>query len=211
MNTNPNAKTVVCYGDSNTWGAHPFDDGRFPANVRWTGVLQDTLGKDYEIIGEGLNGRTFVAKDPEKPHRSGIEYLKAILVTNKPIDIITVMLGTNDLKNTYGLSVEDIADHLKKTIKFIKKESEECDPQILVISPPPVVNPAGRELDERLIDAPKNSILLPPLYEKVAKDSGCLYLDAGKFINLDNTDGYHMVEEHHKILAGKVAEIIKSL
>ncbi|MFA6467000.1 MAG: GDSL-type esterase/lipase family protein [Patescibacteria group bacterium] len=209
MNTNPRAKTVICYGDSNTWGANPFKDERLPANVRWTGVLQDILGKEYEVISEGLFGRTFIAEDPNKPYKCGITHLKSILATNKPIDIIIVMLGTNDLKNTYGLSVADIANHLKQTIEFIKKELEGDDSQILVICPPPVVNPSSKELDKRLVDAPKNSLLLPPLYEKVAKDLGCLYLDAGKFINLENTDGYHMASEHHKILGEKVASVIK--
>jgi lysophospholipase L1-like esterase len=76
MNTNPGAKVVVCYGDSNTWGAHPFDDDRFPANIRWVGVVQDLLGPEYEVINEGLCGRTFVAEDPVKPFRTGIAMLK---------------------------------------------------------------------------------------------------------------------------------------
>jgi lysophospholipase L1-like esterase len=211
MNTNPKAKTIVCYGDSNTWGAHAFKDERLPANKRWAGVLQDTLGEQYEVINEGLNGRTFIAEDPKKPHRTGIKQLKSILTTNKPIDIITIMLGTNDLKSTYGLSVEDIAEDLQQTIQFIKREVEECDPQILVICPPPVVNPVNKKLDERLEDAPRKSLLLPPLYEKVSKEFKCLYLNAGDFINLKNTDGYHLATEHHQVLGEKIAIIIQGL
>jgi lysophospholipase L1-like esterase len=66
MNTNPNAKTIVCYGDSNTWGDNPDFDERYPANVRWPGILQDLLGDEYDVVNEGLRGRTFIAVELEK-------------------------------------------------------------------------------------------------------------------------------------------------
>ena len=205
------AKKIVCYGDSNTWGDAPHENRRYPVDVRWVGVLQGILGKGYEVVNEGLNGRTFMAEDSSKPLRSGIKYLKPILSNNDPIDIIIVMLGTNDMKSTYSLSAEDIASHLGQTIQFIRKESSKPKPKILVICPPLVVNPIGQELDERLIDAPDTSRLLPPLYERVSQEFGCLYINAGELISLDNTDGYHFAAEHHKALGEKVANVIQSL
>lgn len=214
MNTNPKAKVILCYGDSNTWGADPDTDSgdRHPADVRWTGVLQDTLGRDYEVVGEGLCGRTFVAEESGKEYRTGITHLRSILQTNEPIDILTIMLGTNDMKSTFGLAVDDIINHLRKTIQFIQQEKvgpNESSPKIIVICPPPVVNPVEEELDERLRDAPKTSLLLPPLYKKVAEEFGCLYINAGDFISLQNTDGYHLAKQHHKILGEEIAEIIR--
>ena len=206
MNTNPNAKTIVCYGDSNTWGDVPNKNERHPSDIRWTGVLQDILGEGHEIVNEGLCGRTFVAEEEGKSHRVGITHLKSILSTNDPVDAITVMLGTNDMKSIFGLTAEDIANHLKQTIQLIQKEEIE---KIIVICPAPVINPEGLRLDERLKDAPATSLLLPPLYEKIAEEFNCLYLNAGDFISLENTDGYHLDAEHHKILGKKVAEIIK--
>ncbi|MDP3962781.1 MAG: GDSL-type esterase/lipase family protein, partial [bacterium] len=103
------AKTILCYGDSNTWGAIPSAGQRYPRSVRWTGVLQNLLGDDYEVLSEGLCGRTFVASDPAKSHRIGITHLQALLETHDPIDFLIIMLGTNDVKSTYNLSPEDIA------------------------------------------------------------------------------------------------------
>lgn len=209
MNTNPNAKVVVCYGDSNTWGDDPNSEGRHLADVRWPGVLQINLGNDYEVVNEGLCGRTFVVEDPKKTFRTGITHLRSILDTNEPIDIITVMLGTNDMKSTYNLLAEDISNHLEQTIQFIQKESPETN--IIIICPSSVTNPMSRELDECLAQAPELSRKLPPLYEEVAEKYGCLYLDASEFINLENTDGYHLSAEHHALLGNKVAEIVKTI
>ncbi len=204
MNTNP--KTIVCYGDSNTWGDVPNENERHPANVRWVGVLQNILGNDYDVVNEGLCGRTFIVEEEGKSHRVGITHLKSILSTNDPIDIITVMLGTNDLKKVFNLTAEEIADHLRQIIQLIQKEDVK---KIIIICPAPVVEPNNVEFDDSFIDAPATSILLPPLYEKVAEELGCLYINAGDFISLENTDGYHLDVEHHKILGEKIAEVIK--
>ena len=97
MNTGPNAIKVLCYGDSNTWGRDPHGKGiRYPVNVRWTGLLQSKLGHDYDIIEEGLGGRTTVIDDPKREGRNGKTYLRPCLETHSPIDVITLMLGTND-------------------------------------------------------------------------------------------------------------------
>jgi hypothetical protein len=54
---------IVAFGDSNTWGYDPATGGRFPRAQRWTNVLQRELGADFEVIAEGLNGRTTVHDD----------------------------------------------------------------------------------------------------------------------------------------------------
>ena len=126
MNTNPIAKIILCYGDSNTWGAIPYTHQRFPINIRWVGILQDSLGTDYEIISEGLPGRTFSAHNPEIPRHTGIAHLDAILRSHCPLDLIIIMLGTNDVKSIYGLTAQDIADNLKETIEFISSTSLSC-------------------------------------------------------------------------------------
>ena len=102
MNTNPDAQRIVCYGDSNTWGDAPLENRRFNPKERWTGLLQDKLGKDYEVIEEGLCGRTFKAVEIGKEYRVGLTHLKAILSTHEPISYVIVMLGTNDLKSTFS-------------------------------------------------------------------------------------------------------------
>ena len=88
---------ILCYGDSNTWGCNPADGTRYPADVRWTGVLADSLGEEYHIIEEGLNGRTSVYEDPVEDILSGIAYFKPCLASHMPLDCVVVMLGTNDI------------------------------------------------------------------------------------------------------------------
>ena len=107
-------KTILCYGDSNTWGAKPIlklgSPDRYQYEVRWTTVLQNQLGNDYHIIAEGLNGRTSTFDDPiEGAHKNGKRYLFPCLETHAPLDLVIIMLGTNDLKSRLGLTAWDIA------------------------------------------------------------------------------------------------------
>src|SRR5215216_1134114 len=103
MNINPKATTVLCFGDSNTNGATPDKSGRYSADVRWTGQLQNLLGSEYYVIEEGLGGRTTDSDHfrEGKEGRNGFAYYKPALETHLPLDIIVIMLGTNDVKNTY--------------------------------------------------------------------------------------------------------------
>ena len=102
-------KKILCYGDSNTWGYNPHTELRYPRAVRWTGVLQRGLGPAYHVIEEGLNGRTTVWDDPIEGYKSGKEYLVPCLETHKPMDLVVIMLGTNDLKHRFSLTAFDIA------------------------------------------------------------------------------------------------------
>ena len=90
-------KVVVCYGDSNTWGADPAGTGRFAPDVRWTGVLQAELGSGYKIIEEGLNGRTTNIEDTIEEDRNGRRQLPPTIESHRPFDLMIIMLGTNDL------------------------------------------------------------------------------------------------------------------
>ena len=105
-------KNILCFGDSNKWGYSPQDGNRHPPEIRWTGVLQKSLGANYHVIEEGLNGRTtFINEEGEeaRPLRSGSDVLQIILESHRPLDFVTIMLGTNDLKLEFNLSVEEIA------------------------------------------------------------------------------------------------------
>ena len=91
-------KQILCYGDSNTWGADPADDSRrFEWPVRWPGVLQRELGEGYHVVEDGLGGRTTVYDGKLSPNRSGIEFLAPALETHAPLDLVILMLATNDI------------------------------------------------------------------------------------------------------------------
>jgi lysophospholipase L1-like esterase len=204
------AQTIVCYGDSNTWGAIPRSDERYPRSVRWTGVLQNALGDDYEVVSEGLCGRTLVAENPKMKHRTGITHLQAILESADPVELVIVMLGTNDVKTGYDLSPEDITEHLSQTIQFIQKGPADIKvPKILVICPPSVVVPSDGQLDGRMIEGPTKFKALPDLFRAVAETCGCGYINAGEHISSSLVDGYHWDADAHAKLAGVIAVYIK--
>ena len=201
MNTNDSAKTIICYGDSNTWGRVP-KAGRYPRSVRWTGGLQNLLGDEYEVVSEGVGGRTFVVVDPENPWRAGITHLKSILRNNLPIDLMIVMLGTNDVKTKFKLEPEDIAKHLQQTIDLIRTEDIK---DILIVCPPDIVMPESGIEDPRYIGGSEKIKKLPKLFNEIAEKNGCGFVDAGKYITSSKIDGFHFDPDAH----ARLAEVFK--
>src|SRR5437870_2517157 len=123
MNTSASANTVLCYGDSNTHGSKPDKSGRYAINERWTGILQQLLGNDYYVIEEGLGGRTTDLEhfSPNKPNRNGLEYFKPCIDSHMPLDVVIIMLGTNDLKTIYNRTAQDVANALKQYPEYVSK------------------------------------------------------------------------------------------
>ena len=117
--------TILCYGDSNTYGYNPVNGLRYPKDVRWTGVLQKLLGEQYAVIEEGCNGRTTVFEDIAEPWKAGLGYLKPCLNTHKPIDFVIMMLGSNDLKRMFHASAKEIADGAEQLVSIIKEFTKE--------------------------------------------------------------------------------------
>ena len=129
-------KTILCYGDSNTYGYNPANGMRYPKNVRWPGCLGILLGNEYEVIEEGCNGRTTVFDDPIEGWKNGLDYLRPCLNTHKPIDLVIMMLGSNDLKEVFGAEAKDSAAGAATLVDVIIKFTEEKQgfvPKILFI------------------------------------------------------------------------------
>ncbi len=165
------------------------------------------------MSSEGLCGRTFVAKDPAKPHRTGITQLQALLESSDPLDLVIIMLGTNDIKNTYGLTAKDIAKHLEQTISLIRdrKIGLQKHPAILVVCPPSPVTPKSGRIDPRMTRWPQLFAVLPNLYERVAKKYKCSFMNAGDHITPSQIDGYLFDPRAHLKLAKTIAAKIKKM
>lgn len=220
MNTDPSAKTILCFGDSNTYGMKPDRSGRFAANERWTGLLQQQLGNDYYIIEEGLGGRTTDLDhyNPEKPSRNGLIYFKACLDSHLPLDVIVVMLGINDLKVGYGRSIQDIVSALRQYPTHIQQYCAKHNlktPKIVLVSPP-LVDEDAPGFSESLPTpgvydgaAKKSQELARPI-EQLATEMHCAFFDAAQ-VTTTGDDGCHIDLASHKNLADGLAPIIKEL
>lgn len=204
---------ILCYGDSNTWGYIPgTDHQRYNENERWTKLLQSYLGKKFEIIEEGLNSRTFFSEDkrPGKEGKSGFNYLKPCLETHDKIDIVVLMLGTNELKFAYNNSPAEIVSMLDKFVKFINNFKSQIDKKNskLIISGIPLVkeNEINKQSTDKYYGAPEKSKILCNFYREYCLKNKILYID-----NTDlsvGIDGIHLTKEGHRELAEKVFDKI---
>ncbi|MBQ7677434.1 MAG: SGNH/GDSL hydrolase family protein [Lachnospiraceae bacterium] len=206
-------KTILCYGDSNTYGYNPSNGMRYPKSIRWTGRLQEMLGEDYVVIEEGCNGRTTVFDDIFEPWKSGLPYLKPCLNTHKPVDIVILMLGSNDLKEAFGASAAQIAEGAGQLVDVIldfTKEKQGFVPEIILVSPP--------EIGEGIVNSPffghfqtdaiDRSREFPKYYGKIAGDKGCIFVNAAERVKASVEDSLHLSPEGHAALAGMLYEAV---
>ncbi|MBR0482447.1 MAG: SGNH/GDSL hydrolase family protein [Firmicutes bacterium] len=209
-------KTVLCYGDSNTYGYDPESGGRYPGNERWTGILRNLLGPGYRIIEEGCNGRTTVLDDPDEPWKNGKSYLKACLNTHKPVDIVCMMLGSNDLKTSYGASVKEIAEGAGKLVDTIYEFSEKKQlpvPVVILMCPPEIGEDISKsfysfEFDTTAMDRSRE---FPKEYKRIADERNCLFFNAAEVAKASKEDSLHLTEEGHRTIGEGLAKLIKNL
>jgi lysophospholipase L1-like esterase len=204
-------KTILCYGDSNTWGADASTGGRFPREVRWTGVLQRELGAEYYVIEEGLGGRTTVWDDPIEGHKNGKTYLIPCLTSHRPLDLVVLMLGTNDLKHRFSLTAFDIAAGIGTLIDLIltsRSGPDNSAPHVLLLTPPRFGTLSGN-MPEMFTGVSEKLPLLSRHYRRVAAQYGCAFLDTTEFLDPSPLDGVHLDAAGHHLLAERVAEQVK--
>lgn len=205
-------KTIVCYGDSNTHGYDPENGGRYPYDVRWPGRLQNLLGREeYYIIEEGLNSRTTVNPDPcYDDNKSGMQLLPAILKTHMPMDLLIIMLGSNDMKQRFHMEPGEIARGVSLLIQTAKNvfASKGQTAEILLIAPPPITKDLREgacycEFGDRAL---RVSAALSDWYARVAQSQGIHFLDAAALVKPSAIDGLHLTPEGHAVLAAAIAE-----
>ncbi len=203
---------ILCFGDSNTYGYIPDGRGRFDENIRWTGRLQEGLGKEHKVIEEGLCGRTTVFQDELREGRRGLDLIGTLVESHNPIDVLVVMLGTNDCKTRYGASAGTIASGVEKVIaRALEKSSG--DMKVLLVSPIHFGKGVGEEGFDTEFDKKSESVArqLAGEYEKVAKKHGYFFLNAAKFAQPSPVDREHLDESGHEKLAEAMLEEIWKL
>ena len=204
---------ILCYGDSNTFGSRP--DGlalRYSDDERWAGVLQRELGPTYTVIVEGLGGRTTVWEDPIEPYRNGSDYLLPCLWSQAPLDVVVLLLGTNDLKQRFSAAAQDIANGAGRLVGMIQQSEAGRagrSPRALLLSP---ALPAKlTDFKEMFNGAEAKAPKLADHYRQVAEQYGCDFLDLAPEIRSSDLDGIHLELAAHTRLGEVVAEKIISM
>lgn len=189
-------RTIVCFGDSNTHGADPsVVGGRLPRDARWPRVMAATLGDGYEIIEEGLNGRCTVWDSPIEPGRNGLTYLEPCLLSHKPVDLVIIMLGTNDLKTAYDLRAADIAVGAARLVDAARRTLSGPDgtpPKVLLVSPVPIGEITRKSEVWGFGESYQKSRELARMYEVVAENYDVGFFDAGSVAETHPDDGIHL-------------------
>lgn len=206
-------RSLLLYGDSNTHGTMPLPDlgvsDRFGRDERWPGRLRKLL-PDWEVIEEGHPGRTTVHDDPvEGNHRNGLTVLPALLESHRPLDVVAVMLGTNDLKERFSVNATDIAHSLERLVRLILASGAgpgQGAPGVLLICPPPIVEVGC--LAGMFAGGAAKSQGLAAEVRKAAARVGVPFLDAGEVVAVSPIDGIHYDAAANPALAGAVAAAI---
>lgn len=211
------SKTIVCFGDSNTHGYCSKTNKRFSKEERWTCLLQKKLGEDYQIIEEGLSGRTTVFEDPLFEGLNGLTAIFQCLMTHEPVDLLIIMLGTNDLKERFHVNAENIAKGLQRLTQkaIFTKDAWKNEPNILLISPGNIQKGYETTLVAREMGpgCAEKSAQLAKHYKQVAQVLGCHFLDANTIegLSMYPEDHMHLSLEGHAVLAKKLSEIIPKI
>jgi len=201
-------KNILCYGDSNTWGCKPGVLTRHPSDVRWTGVVRKLLGSDYNIIENGINGRTTIWDDPANQCRNGLSGLGYALYCAKPLDLLVLMLGTNDLHYTdaegYYQGIKLLAQRILKANTNFPGTSEVFPDKTRLLLVSPILMTEDRP-------SYPESCKFATYTEKVANELGVPWINAAEFAQPSPLDGCHMDEENHRQLGIALAVKIKTI
>jgi lysophospholipase L1-like esterase len=204
-------RTVLCYGDSNTWGCEPGTGARYPRDVRWPGRLQAALGDSWHVVEEGLGGRTATLDSPITPGKNGLEYLTPCLDSHAPLDAVVIFLGTNDMADRYSLSAMEIARCAGRLVYVVRHSEAGVDgapPLPILACPPPL---GDTQWEEGYQSAPAKSAVLADRFRAVADELGCELVDLGESTRYSDVDGIHLDADGHAAVARAVEGALRKL
>lgn len=210
-------KTIVCFGDSNTHGYNAGNGGRFGITERWTRILAKELGEEYDVIEEGLSGRTTVFNDPLFEGLSGLDVISPCLMSHEPVDLLIIMLGTNDTKARFSATSRNIGQGLARLTEKAKNSIGvwHGEPKIILVSPLPIeegclTSEVGGEMGPGCVEKSRD---LAVQFRRIADEQGCYFLDAASIpgTGVIPTDYMHLSGESHRLLAEKLAEMITKI
>ena len=207
------AKTVLCYGDSLTWGYDPEAIGRHAFEDRWPSVLQSALGGGVRVIADGLNGRTTAFDDHLADcDRNGARVLPTVLQTHAPLDLVIVLLGTNDMKSVIAGSAFAACQGISRLVRLVRGHAwpfEYETPEILIVAPPVITETANAPFAASFPDGVRESAKLATLYRDLADELGCGFFDGGSVARTTPLDGIHLDAENTRALGRGLEPIVR--
>lgn len=206
---------VMCFGDSNTHGTPPIVDlsryERYGVGVRWPSLVRQALG--CEVIEEGLPGRTSMFDDPIMGgHMNGQVGLKIALESHGPLDVLVLMLGTNDVKARFTSTPEAVVGGIASLLDIAQHrvmQERHGGFKVLLVCPTPVVEVGP--IKGEFWGGAARSQALSPLYAVLARSRGVEFLDAGRVIKVSPLDGVHFDHGEHAKLAEAVAGKLRGM
>jgi lysophospholipase L1-like esterase len=219
-------KRVMVFGDSNCWGWSPVQTivpvARYASDVRWTGVMAGALGRGYQVVEECLSARTAAVTDSSLglagAGLNGLEYLPAALASHAPLDVVVIVLGTNDVKPAFGKSPLDISVDILRLALEVQKSTGIATTykpaKVIVVSPPPLGKIANVEWLQKMFpeDSVRKSKELGAVLGPMARAAKLPFFDAaGAVAEMSGVDGVHMTADSHKSLGRALAAEVKKL
>ena len=207
-------KNILCYGDSNTWGYIPGTGERYAPEVRWPGVLAAALGEGYHISEDGLNGRTTSFDFPWADCRNGQTGLPYALLSQRPLDLLIISLGINDLNVVdAAFSARSAAGLIRRT-RMLQAVPDACtrifrdETRILIVAPAPVLPDFDQRFNQVYY---AESCLLADRYREMAEENGVEYLNAGDYAVASPVDCVHYTPESHRNLGLAIARKVREM
>jgi lysophospholipase L1-like esterase len=208
-------KNILAFGDSLTWGFIAGTWERHPFEVRWPNVLAQGLAGKARVVEEGHNGRTTVFDDPTcYDDRNGAKALPIMLSTHQPLDLVIIMLGTNDIKYANRCRAFDAAMGMTRLVEIVQKFSflpAFAAPQVLIMSPPALVPTTDAWFNDLWGHALEESKLFAHHYARVAKEMNVHFFDAGSVATADPTDGGHLDAANTKAIGAALVPVVKGI
>lgn len=208
-------KTILCFGDSLTWGSNPATGLRHAFEDRWPSVLGEGLGADkVRVIAEGLGGRTTVFDDnTAAADRNGGRVLPTLLGSHDPIDLVIIMLGTNDIKDFAAGNATAAAAGMARLVEICRtyKFSNEVVPKVIMVSPPVCCPSDNIELKAMFRGGVAESGLLAGEYERYAEKIECPYFDAATVAKASPLDGVHLDAANTRAIGEALVPLAREL
>ena len=204
---------ILIYADSLSWGIVPNTRDRLPFDQRWPGVMESHLlaaGKSVRVIEDCLNGRRTVFDDPYKPGRNGLIGLEQRIEVNSPLALVIFLLGTNDFQSMHPHNAWHSANGIAALIDAVRRAPIEPGmpvPDILVVAPPPIVEPKG-PIAPKFLGAETKCVGLAAALESTAHERGCAFFDARKVTTASIVDGIHLDADQHATLGESIADVV---